>query len=136
MTECRGRDEADESVRARFARPPSGERRLLRTAELREHHALERKAESAEQRLTGLLRGVLPIVSEPKSCHEFARQALELTEEAQEPRLSVLVARVVRAPHELGKCLTCARVLVDPGPVLGERDEGLIHDSKVGRRAL
>ena len=99
-------------------------------------NALEPKAESAEQRLTGLLGGVLRIVREPKGCQEFAGHALKLTEEAQEPRLSVLVARVVRAPHELGKCLTCARVLVDPEPVLGERDEGLIHDSKVGRRAL
>ena len=136
MTECRGRDEADESVRARFARPPSGERRLLCTTELCEHHALERKAESAEQRLTGLLGGVLRIAGEPKGCQEIAGQALELAEEAQEPRLSVLVARVERAPHELGECLTRARVLVDPEPVLGERDERLVHDSKVGRRAL
>ena len=135
MTECRGRDEADDrSVLVSRARRAASDASSARPS-------WRAPCSRAQGRVRGTAadrpaRGVLPIVSEPKSCRPFARQALELTEEAQEPRLSVLVARVVRVPHELGSAHVRACARRSRASSRARETEGSIDDRRSARRAL
>ncbi len=91
--------------------PRSRQRRIFGATQLRLNEALEREAERGEERLSRLFGRLLPFAREIERRFEVSERALDLAEQDEQPRPSVLVSQIVgalasgrRARHVLLAC--------------------------------
>jgi hypothetical protein len=103
--------------------------RLLGITQLGLSEALERQVVRGEQRLAGLLGGLLSLTSAGKCTSEIAEHALDLAEEKQQVRPRAFVAQFSRASKQLDQHVATSFVRICPHPVLADTDERLIQDA-------
>src|SRR5262249_54553773 len=101
MPESGRRDQRDVSIRARLACQASRACSLFRMPELGLHHGFEGEPQSAKERLTRLLCGILGLPGQLQRVRQIADEPLGLAHEGKNPRPSVLVARVLRTIREV-----------------------------------
>ncbi len=93
---------------------------VVDTPSLRLHEPFEGEVQPVEERLAGLLGGLLTVVREIESKLEVSEELLDLPEEVEEPGLSILVTELLRALCQLRETATRPLVHVDVRPVLGK----------------
>ena len=130
MAQRGGALESRVAVRTRAEGPLRARTSGLRLPALRSHHALQREAETDEDRLTRLLRRLLRLERERERPIEFAGDELDLAEETRGPGPTVLVPDLARVPEQGFECVTRLGMAIHPYPPFRDGDEGLIEHAR------